>query len=130
MGKDAARQPEEQCMTTGPGREMAQRSSNASTLPLATFPMTSALENEDQIRRFELLRLAFFVLKLRKLEQHLSGIAQQPQHAAMENELTEQRKLLIYRSNLLRHVIFQQVLTLIKLNARDQAMQIITTCQK
>jgi hypothetical protein len=121
-------------MTTGPGREMAhtaQRSSDAKTRPyLSTFPTTSALENDDQVRRFELLRLAFFVLKLRKLEQRLRAITQEAQEAYLENELTEQRNLLTYRCNLLRHVIFQQVLTLIKLNARDQAMQIISTCQK
>ena len=33
-------------------------------------------------------------------------------------------------SNLLRHAIFQQVLALIKLDARDQAMQIIDACRK
>lgn len=93
---------------------------------LTSFPMRSALENDDQIRRFELLRLAFFVLKLRKLELHLSTLAEE----CAENELKEQSELLTYRCNLLRHVIFQQVLALIKLNARDQALQIITTCHK
>jgi len=121
-------------MTTGPGRETAQtaqRSSDAKVRPyLSTFPITSALESDDQIRRFELLRLAFFVLKLRKLEQRLSGITQEAQEAYLENELKEQTNLLTYRCNLLRHVIFQQVLTLIKLDARDQAIQIIATCQK
>ena len=118
-------------MTTGPGREMAQtaqRSSDAKMQPyLSSFPMTSALENDDQIRRFELLRLAFFVLKLRKLEQYLCSISQDE---APEDELKEQHELLTYRCNLLRHVIFQQVLTLIKLDARDQALQIIATCHK
>ena len=117
-------------MTSGPGRELAQtaqRSSDAKMRPyLMSFPMRSALENDDQIRRFELLRLAFFVLKLRKLELHLSTLAEE----RVENELKERSELLTYRCNLLRHVIFQQVLALIKLNARDQALQIITTCHK
>ena len=117
-------------MTSGPGRELAQtaqRSSDAKMRPyLTSFPMRSALENDDQIRRFELLRLAFFVLKLRKLELHLSTLAEE----CVENELKEQSELLTNRCNLLRHVIFQQVLALIKLNARDQALQIITTCHK
>jgi hypothetical protein len=125
MPQVKGKRPEEYDMTTGPGREMAQtaqRSSDAKTRPyLSSFPMTSALENDDQIRRFELLRLAFFVLKLRKLEQHLSSIIEE-EHFEIE--------LLTYRCSLLRHVIFQQVLTLIKLDARDQALQIITACQK
>lgn len=121
-------------MTTGPGREIThtvQRGSDARLRSsLATFPTTSTLENEDQVRRFELLRLAFFVLKLRKLEQRLEAIAQEAAEAYLEHELSEQRSLLTYRCNLLRHVIFQQVLALIDLNARDQAMQIISTCRR
>jgi hypothetical protein len=35
-----------------------------------------------------------------------------------------------FRRSLLRHVIFQQVLTLIKLDAREQALQIITACRQ
>jgi len=118
-------------MTSGPGRELAQtaqRSSDAKMRPyLSSFPMTSALENDDQMRRFELLRLAFFVLKLRKLEQRLSSISQEEY---LENDLKEQNEQLTYRCNLMHHVIFQQVLALIKLDARDQALQIITTCHK
>src|SRR5947209_10557899 len=87
-------EPEEYQMTSGPGRELAQtaqRSSDAKMRPyLSSFPMTSALENDDQIRRFELLRLAFFVLKLRKLEQHLSSISQEE---CLENELKDQSEL-------------------------------------
>lgn len=121
-------------MTTGPGRETtqtAQRSSDARKQSyLSSFPTASTLENDDQIRRFELLRLAFFVLKLRKLEQHLSENTPQAQGEPLENEAQEQLSLLTYRCSLLRHVIFQQVLSLIKLDARDQALQIIATCHK
>jgi hypothetical protein len=121
-------------MTTGPGRETAQtaqRSSDTKMRPyLSSFPITSALESDDQIRRFELLRLAFFVLKLRKLEQRQSSLAQEVQEVCLEHELKEQGDLLTSRCSLLRHVIFQQVLTLIKLDARDQALQIIATCHK
>ena len=35
------------------------------------FPSSGYLESTEQIRRFELLRLAFFALKLRKLDQRL-----------------------------------------------------------
>jgi len=89
---------------------------------LSTFPTDSELETDEQIRRFELLRLAFFVLKLRKLEQE-------------EQEAREGQKKVIsaehsFRCNLLRHAIFQQVVTLTTLNAREQALQLINTCRK
>ena len=84
-----------------------------------TFPTSGRLESTEQIRRFELLRLAFFALKLRKLERHIGG-----------QETKEQTSELDFRRSLLRHVIFQQVLTLIQLDARQQAMQIIEACQK
>jgi hypothetical protein len=120
-------------MTTGPGRETAQtaqRSFDTRKQPyLSSFPTASALKNDDQIRRFELLRLAFFVLKLRKLEQNLSASSPEAQPGHLEIETREQRDLLTYRCNLLRHVIFQQVLSLIKLDARNQAFQIIATCR-
>jgi hypothetical protein len=81
------------------------------------------LETTEQIRRFELLRLAFFVLKLRKLGQRLSY--QQAQGDSTAEQKHEQE----FQRSLLRHAIFQQVLTLIKLDARSQAMQIIEACQ-
>lgn len=110
------------------GKDMLRRGFEAKTPTyLSSFPVQSTLETEEQIRRFELLRLAFFVLKLRKLEQRLSNLL--AEREALE-EAKEQRKLLEYRSSLLRHVIFQQVLTLIRLNAREQAMQIIDTCHR
>lgn len=84
---------------------------------LETFPTRSELETVEQIRRFELLRLAFFVLKLRKLEQSHEGDEQTTQEYA-------------FRCSLLRHTIFQQVVTLTRLEAREQAMQLISTCRK
>lgn len=92
------------------------------------FPTSSSLESAEQIRRFELLRLAFFVLKLRKLEQRIAE--RQAEEAGIFIEGKAQDKELEFRRSLLRHVIFQQVLTLIQLDAREQAMQIIEACRK
>jgi hypothetical protein len=87
---------------------------------LADFPTSGRFESPEQIRRFELLRLAFFALKLRKLEQHAAnGTGVQDK---FQGEIA-------FRCNLLRHVIFQQVLTLIRLDAREQALQIIAACR-
>ncbi len=80
---------------------------------LSTFPTHTHLQTTEQICRFELLRLAFFILKLRKLEQ--------------SHEASAQFEL---RCSLLRHAIFQQVVTLTELDARDQAMHLIDTCRK
>ncbi len=112
-------------MTTGSSQEIVQKNAIASPRPsFSSFPADTTLETVEQQRRFELLRLAFFVLKLRKIEQRL--------HTAREesDEVEARDQELDFRSNLLRHVIFQQILTLIKLDAREQAMQIIATCQK
>jgi hypothetical protein len=83
---------------------------------ISTFPSCSQLETTEQIRGFELLRLAFFALKLRKLEQHQELVGD-------ENEYK-------FRCSLLRHVIFQQILTLQALGAREQALQLIEACRK
>ena len=142
-------------------KETVRQSSDAKTQAyFSSFPMNSTLETAEQIRRFELLRLAFFVLKLRKLEQRT--LITQPEVGArfimpsqLPNNLEPQARTrsvwesgshtnpastpvepnsqdtdLQFRCNLLRHVIFQQVLTLIQLDAREQAMQIIDTCNK
>ncbi len=84
---------------------------------LAAFPTQSQLVTTEQIRRFELLRLAFFVLKLRKLEQA---------HERSEDVTKEY----LLRCSLLRHTIFQQVITLTRLDAREQAIQLINTCRR
>jgi hypothetical protein len=112
-------------MTPSSSQEIVQKNAIASPRPsISSFPTDSTLETVEQQRRFELLRLAFFVLKLRKIEQRLHT-------AREESEATEARdQQLDFRTNLLRHAIFHQVLTLIKLDARDQAMQIIDTCRK
>lgn len=114
-------------MTPGSGKDTVQRSSDVKTQPNHfSFPQNSTLETDEQIRRFELLRLAFFVLKLRKIEQRLKSLVEPGDVADVQDE---QRRVLDERCNLLRHVIFQQVLTLTKLNAREQALQIIDTCR-
>ncbi len=86
----------------------------------AQMALRSTLITPAQIRRFELLRLAFFVLKLRKLEQRTATEG--------AGEMADEEFKL--RCNLLRHAIFQQVVTLSKLDARQQAMQLIATCRK
>ncbi len=91
---------------------------------MASFPTSSTLETDEQIRRFELLRLAFFGLKLRKLDQRLSdetAVVEMPQAVRAE---------LDFRRSLLRHAIFQQMVALIQLDAREQALQIIAACQR
>jgi len=90
------------------------------------FPSSSHLESTEQIRRFELLRLAFFALKLRKLDQRLVS---EPVEEEASAEVKGHGKELEFRRSLLRHVIFQQVLTLIQLDAREQALQIIAACR-
>ncbi|MHB8598012.1 MAG: hypothetical protein ACYDER_14505 [Ktedonobacteraceae bacterium] len=94
------------------------------------FPVTNQLETVEQKRRFELLRLAFFVLKLRKLEHRLNneqGSVESPEYA---EDADEQNSEQLFRCNLLRHAIFQQVVTLIRLDSREQAMQIIEACKR
>lgn len=99
---------------------------NTETYSLSLFPVSSKLENPEQQRRFELLRLAFFSLKLRKLEQRLEITGGQEKAELSQEQRNEHE----YRRNLLRHAIFHQVLTLISLDAREQALHIIEVCQK
>jgi hypothetical protein len=88
-----------------------------------SFPSQSTLVTEEQIKRFELLRLVFFALKLRKLEARPAEPSEDGKAVSGEQERA-------FRCNLLRHAIFQQVLTLSQLGAREQALQIIETCRK
>lgn len=112
-------------MTPSSSQEIVQKNAIASPRPsISSFPADSTLETVEQQRRFELLRLAFFVLKLRKIEQRLHTAHEESEEAEVRDQQLD------FRSNLLRHAIFQQVLTLIKLDARAQAMQIIDTCRK
>ena len=115
-------------MTLNSGKEAVQRFLNTDADPsFSPFPASSSLESTEQIRRFELLRLAFFVLKLRQVEQKLSAWrasqADAGEQKPQENELE-------FRRNLLHHVIYQQVVALIRLDAREQALQIIEVCRK
>jgi hypothetical protein len=112
-------------MTPSSSQEIARKNAIARLRPsFSSFPTHSALETVEQQRRFELLRLAFFVLKLRKIEQRLSASGEESEEGGARDQQLD------FRANLLRHAIFQQVLTLIKLDAREQAMQIIATCRK
>jgi hypothetical protein len=99
-----------------------QHSTKSHTGPrLAAFPVDSIFTSTEQMQRFELLRLAFFVLKLRKLNEQMALTVE-----AGMSDLEEQQ--FSFQRNLLQHVIFQQILTLTKLDAREQAMQIISAC--
>jgi hypothetical protein len=107
-------------------KDTAQQTSDLDALHISMFPANGLLETNEQIRRFELLRLAFFVLKQRKLEQRGQTNAGARLIAPSEDSPSEQK----FHFSLLRHAIFQQVLTLIQLDAREQALQIIDACQK
>lgn len=86
-----------------------------SSITISQFWHGGEMATEEQARNFELLRLAFFVLKLRKLEAIVAESERDADFA--------------FRCNLLRHAIFHQVVTLTRLQAREQALQIITACQ-
>jgi hypothetical protein len=88
---------------------------------LDSFPIDSIFTSAEQMQRFELLRLAFFVLKLRKLNEQTTQAVEEGMSELEEQQISFQR-------NLLQHAIFQQILTLTKLDAREQAMQIIGAC--
>jgi hypothetical protein len=104
-------------MVRSSSEKMMQQIPEPDQITISTFPRCSQLETPEQIRGFELLRLAFFALKLRKLEQR---------HELGGDEGGEY----LFRCNLLRHAIFQQVLTLQGLDAREQALQLIEACRK
>lgn len=120
------------------GQEATTNVSSVSQEPItiSALNLQSQLTTDEQIRRFELLRLAFFTLKLRKLEQrneqNEQGRRGNRDDAAGAKESKEQKDQTEYtwRCSLLRHAIFQQIVTLTKLNAREQAMQLIEACRK
>ncbi|HCI81266.1 MAG TPA: hypothetical protein DHW02_16430 [Ktedonobacter sp.] len=107
-------------MTFGASNETLYQASRLTSI--STFPASSQLETDEQRRRFELLRLAFFVLKLRKLEQEVQG-AEEAHKKSLNRDYQ-------FRCSLLRHTIFQQVVTLTRLDAREQALQLINTCRR
>ena len=113
-------------MTFGASKNTMSRREAFSHLSMpSTFPESSQLETDEQMRRFELLRLAFFVLKLRKFEQELQEKQDTQEHSS-SNLMSAEQQL---RCSLLRHAIFQQVVTLTRLDAREQALQLINTCR-
>ena len=115
-------------MTVSPSSDFVSRSQAVENMPIAHFLASGQLESVEQARRFELLRLAFFALKLRKLEQRLNAGSEQGDGA--NGGKRGQASELDFQRSLLRHVIFQQVLTLTKLEAREQALQIIAACRQ
>lgn len=112
-------------MTLTTKRDTTRSIYDVNTIYDSMFPGSGLLETREQIRRFELLRLAFFALKLRKMGQHMTSEQVKIERAALKQDDEQE-----FRRNLLRHVIFQQVLTLIHLDARQQALQIIEACQR
>ena len=120
-------------MALSVSKDADYRFAGSETLFEGDFPTTSQLETVEQKRRFELLRLAFFVLKLRKLEQRLAnaqGSMGSSEQSEQVEDVDEQSGEHHFHCNLLRHAIFQQVVTLIHLDSREQAMQIIEACRK
>jgi hypothetical protein len=106
---------------------LTSRSQAVESMSIERLLAGGQLESVEQVRRFELLRLAFFALKLRKLEQRPNSGGEYEDDCGRKGG---QDGELEFRRNLLRHVIFQQVLTLMKLDARDQALQIIAACRQ
>ncbi len=104
-------------MTNSSSYDTTQNDSEMDPITISTFPMCSQLATTEQVRGFELLRLAFFALKLRKFEQRYKT----DQERAAEPEYE-------FRRSLLRHAIFQQVVSLTTLGAREQAMGLIAAC--
>jgi hypothetical protein len=113
-------------MASMSGKSVTNDDLNLHSSAVKSFPAGSTLESTEQIRRFELLRLAFFGLKLRKIDQRL--LNEEAGRGATELSQDVQGEW-EFRRNLLRHAIYQQMVTLIKLDARDQALQIIEACQ-
>jgi hypothetical protein len=103
-------------MAYGMSENTTQRNPDSNAINISRIIDGGTLETTEQVRSFELLRLAFFVLKLRKLDQR--------QGSGIEDGEYE------HRGNLLRHAIFQQVLTLTDLGAKEQAMQLIEACRR
>jgi hypothetical protein len=88
------------------------------TIATLLLPWSDHAISAEQSCAFELVRLAFFVLKLRKLEQ---GYALDP---ARIDTLGYN-----FCCNLLRHAIFQQFVRLTQLGARKHALQLIAARQ-
>jgi hypothetical protein len=99
-----------------PSENTMQKNPDSNAINISRIMDSGTLETPEQVRSFELLRLAFFVLKLRKLDQRQDNGLEDSEH-----------KL---RTNLLRHAIFQQVVTLTDLGAKEQALQIIEACRR
>ena len=58
---------------------------------LENFPIDSIFTTDEQMQRFELLRLAFFVLKLRKLNEQLTHAVETGTNEQDEQQFSFQR---------------------------------------
>ena len=90
----------------------------AVTISTLLLPRSSQDNPWEQACTFELIRLAFFALKLHKLEQ-----------SQMLDPVFIDVSAYNLQCNLLQHVIFQQVLILTEFGARKQALQLIKASQ-
>ncbi len=89
------------------------------TISTFLFPHNHQPISSEQVCGFELLRLAFFALRLRKLEHRY----------ALDPQQIDISRYAFHR-NLLQHAIFQQVLSLTRLGARRQALRLIEACHQ
>src|SRR2546425_2394812 len=90
----------EQTMAISIRKDTSQYTSGSDALHASMFPEHGLLETTEQIRRFELLRLAFFVLKLRKLEQRLADSQTSMESRQAQNDQQA------FRRDRLHHLIF------------------------
>lgn len=97
-------------------KDVAGRDFDTCSTTVSMLPAYGHLQTTEQICSFELLRLALFALKLRRLELCHEQVGDESEYA--------------FRCSLLRHAIFQQLLTLTALDAREQALQLIDACRK
>jgi hypothetical protein len=87
--------------------------------PRPPFPEESWLQSPAEERRFELLRLAAFALRLRSLEEE-----------ARRTPLRRQdQERLAWRRRLLQHAIFQQVVALRRLDGLAAALAVLRACR-
>jgi hypothetical protein len=84
------------------------------TISTLLLPRSYQAISSESLCTFEFVRLAFFALKLRKLEQAY----------ALEPGCIDASGYK-FQCNLLQHAIFQQLLSLTRLGVRQQALQLI-----
>jgi hypothetical protein len=105
--------------TTSYGTTQDEDDTEFVTISTFLFPHSLQSISSEQVCGFEMVRLAFFALKLRKLE-----------HRYVLDPLWIDASRYAFYRNLLQHAIFQQVLSLTRLGARKQALRLIEVCHQ